>query len=116
MADSKTTKSAKPKLPSPKVGKPKLPTPKSATVAAVAAKPDVKPTVKVEAKQTARPKTSRSGTVPRHLLHEVVKWQLAKKRQGTAKTKQRNEVAGSTRKIYRQKGTGRARHGSSKAP
>jgi large subunit ribosomal protein L4 len=51
-----------------------------------------------------------------YLWHELVKWQLAGKRQGTAKTKQRNEVSGSTRKIYRQKGTGRARHGSRKAP
>lgn len=51
-----------------------------------------------------------------YLWHEMTKWQLAKKRQGTAKTKQRHEVSGSTRKIYRQKGTGRARHGSVKSP
>ena len=41
---------------------------------------------------------------------------LANKRQGTASTKTRSEVSGSTRKIYRQKGTGRARHGDIKAP
>jgi len=41
---------------------------------------------------------------------------LANQRQGTASTKTRSEVAGSTRKIYRQKGTGRARHGDIKAP
>jgi large subunit ribosomal protein L4 len=41
---------------------------------------------------------------------------LANKRQGTASTKTRGEVSGSTRKIYRQKGTGRARHGDIKAP
>jgi len=41
---------------------------------------------------------------------------LARKRQGTASTKTRGEVSGSTRKIYRQKGTGRARHGDIKAP
>jgi large subunit ribosomal protein L4 len=41
---------------------------------------------------------------------------LAFKRQGTASTKTRGEVSGSTRKIYRQKGTGRARHGDIKAP
>jgi Ribosomal protein L4 len=41
---------------------------------------------------------------------------LANQRQGTASTKTRSEVSGSTRKIYRQKGTGRARHGDIKAP
>jgi large subunit ribosomal protein L4 len=41
---------------------------------------------------------------------------FANKRQGTASTKTRGEVSGSTRKIYRQKGTGRARHGDIKAP
>jgi large subunit ribosomal protein L4 len=50
------------------------------------------------------------------LWHEVVKWQLARKRSGTAATKERSEIKGSTRKIYRQKGTGNARHGSRKAP
>lgn len=50
------------------------------------------------------------------VLHEVVTWQLAKRRQGSASTKTRGEVAGSTRKIYPQKGTGRARHGSIMAP
>jgi len=39
------------------------------------------------------------------ILHRVVQWQLSKARSGTHKTKQRNEVSGSTRKIYRQKGT-----------
>ena len=41
---------------------------------------------------------------------------MSNKHQGTASTKTRGDVAGSTRKIYRQKGTGRARHGSIKAP
>ena len=50
------------------------------------------------------------------ILHRVVQWQLAKRRLGCHKTKERNEVSGSTRKIYRQKGTGGARHGSIKAP
>lgn len=50
------------------------------------------------------------------LIYDVLKAQLASRRQGTAKTKVRSEVAGSTRKIYRQKGTGRARHGSIRAP
>lgn len=50
------------------------------------------------------------------LLAQYVRVYLANQRQGTASTKTRGEVTGSTRKIYRQKGTGRARHGSIKAP
>tara|TARA_B100000029_G_scaffold504169_1_gene582532 strand:+ start:44 stop:667 length:624 start_codon:yes stop_codon:yes gene_type:complete len=48
------------------------------------------------------------------ILHRMVKWQLAKRQSGTHKVKERGEVRGSTAKIYRQKGTGRARHGSKK--
>ncbi len=51
-----------------------------------------------------------------HVLHEVVRMQLAKKRRGTAAVKSRGEVAGSTRKLFRQKGTGNARAGSIKSP
>lgn len=51
-----------------------------------------------------------------HLHHEVVKWQLAKRRRGTSKVKGRSEVTGSGKKLYRQKGTGNARHGDIKAP
>ncbi len=50
------------------------------------------------------------------LLAQYVRVYLANQRQGTASAKTRGEVSGSTKKIYRQKGTGRARHGSSKAP
>lgn len=50
------------------------------------------------------------------ILHRVVMWQLAKSRLGCHKTKERAEVSFSTRKLYKQKGTGRARHGSRKAP
>ncbi len=50
------------------------------------------------------------------LLAQYVRVYLANQRQGTASSKTRGEVTGSTRKIYRQKGTGRARHGSIKAP
>lgn len=49
------------------------------------------------------------------VLHEVVAWQLSKRRRGTASTKGRSDVIGSTAKIWPQKGTGRARHGSRKA-
>lgn len=50
------------------------------------------------------------------LLYEVVKAQLHSKRAGTAKVKGRSEVAGSTKKIYKQKGTGSGRHGDRNAP
>src|SRR5271170_6054694 len=54
--------------------------------------------------------------VREHLFYEVVKAQLATKRQGTAAAKNRSAVSGSTKKLYKQKGTGRARHGSMRAP
>ncbi len=54
--------------------------------------------------------------VNEHVLYEVVKNQLANKRQGTQSTKTRAEVRGGGRKPWRQKGTGRARQGSIRAP
>ena len=54
--------------------------------------------------------------VKEHLFYEVVKSQLASKRQGTQAAKNRSAVSGSTKKLYKQKGTGRARHGSIRAP
>jgi len=51
-----------------------------------------------------------------HVLHQVVRAQLANKRQGTKGTLTRSEVAGGGRKPFRQKGTGRARQGSTRAP
>ncbi|MFW5875935.1 MAG: 50S ribosomal protein L4 [Myxococcota bacterium] len=50
------------------------------------------------------------------LFYEVLKAQLASKRGGAHSTKSRTEVRGSGQKMYRQKGTGRARHGDEKAP
>jgi len=50
------------------------------------------------------------------LLHQVVLAQLAGKRAGTASTKDRGEVSGSTKKLFKQKGTGNARPGSIKSP
>lgn len=50
------------------------------------------------------------------LVFQVVTQQLTNQRQGNSRVKNRHEVHGSTRKIYRQKGTGRARHGDIKAP
>jgi large subunit ribosomal protein L4 len=51
-----------------------------------------------------------------HLLYEAVKNYLANQRSGNAHTKDRSEITGSTAKLYRQKGTGRARAGSAKSP
>lgn len=51
-----------------------------------------------------------------HLLHQVVTAQLAARRSGTAKTKTRTEVSGGGKKPFRQKGTGRARMGSTRSP
>ncbi|ETO91323.1 MAG: 50S ribosomal protein L4 [Candidatus Xenolissoclinum pacificiensis L6] len=50
------------------------------------------------------------------IISDVIRWQLAKKRAGTHKTKGRSEVSGTTKKPYRQKGTGRARQGSLRSP
>ncbi len=50
------------------------------------------------------------------ILHRVVRWQRNKAMQGTHKVKTRSEVSYSTKKIYRQKGTGGARHGARSAP
>jgi large subunit ribosomal protein L4 len=57
------------------------------------------------------------GLTPRKdILHRVVRWQLAKRQAGTHSVLGKSEVSYSTKKIYRQKGTGGARHGSRKAP
>ena len=57
------------------------------------------------------------GLDPRvDILHRMVRWQRAAKQQGTHSTLGRSDVSYSTKKIYRQKGTGGARHGSRKAP
>jgi large subunit ribosomal protein L4 len=57
------------------------------------------------------------GLEPRaDILHRVVRWQLAKRQAGTHSVLGRADVSYSTKKIYKQKGTGGARHGSRKAP
>lgn len=57
------------------------------------------------------------GVIPNEaVLHQVVVAQLVNRRQGNASTKTRSEVAGGGRKPYKQKGTGRARQGSTRAP
>lgn len=54
--------------------------------------------------------------ISKQLLHDVVVMYQANQRQGTHKTKDRSEVAGTTKKMYRQKGTGNARAGSRRSP
>src|SRR5277367_5745473 len=74
------------------------------------------------AKSTAKAKTIElpaeifdvQANIP--LIHQVVTAQLAAARQGTHSTKRRGEVRGGGKKPYRQKGTGRARQGSTRAP
>lgn len=57
-----------------------------------------------------------AGEVKGYLIHDVVVMQLANRRRGTASSKTRAEVSGGGRKPYRQKGTGRARQGTSRSP
>lgn len=57
-----------------------------------------------------------AAEVKEHLLHEVVVAQLASRRAGTHAAKERSAVQGSSKKLYKQKGTGNARHGSIRAP
>lgn len=62
------------------------------------------------------PESVFGAEVKPHLLHHVVVAQLASRRAGSASTKTRREVSGGGKKPYRQKGTGRARMGSSRSP
>ncbi len=57
-----------------------------------------------------------AGEVNEDLFYDVVKAQLASRRSGTHKVKNRAEIKATSKKMYRQKGTGRARHGDEKAP
>src|SRR5438445_4684907 len=57
-----------------------------------------------------------AGEVNRQLLHDVVVMYETNRRQGTVQTKNRGDVKGSKKKMYRQKGTGRARMGNKRSP
>ncbi len=57
-----------------------------------------------------------NSEVKEYLLHDMVRYQLAARRQGSAATKNRSAVAGGSKKPYRQKGTGNARQGTIRAP
>jgi large subunit ribosomal protein L4 len=107
-----------------KVQKPavkKAPVAKKATVKAVAPKEtglkqsvyDVKGKV---AESITLPAEIFGATINKTLMTQAVRVYLANQRRGTLSTKSRGEVKISTRKIYRQKGTGRARHGAKSAP
>jgi large subunit ribosomal protein L4 len=57
------------------------------------------------------------GLTPRaDILQRMVRWQLAKRQAGTHKSKGRGEISATTKKMYKQKGTGRARHGAKSVP
>jgi large subunit ribosomal protein L4 len=57
------------------------------------------------------------GLTPRiDILQRMVRWQLSKRQAGTHKTKTRAEISATTKKMYKQKGTGRARHGAKSVP
>jgi large subunit ribosomal protein L4 len=69
-----------------------------------------------EVKSMELPKEIFNAPVNNSLIAQAVRVYLSNQRGGNASTKTRSEVIGSTKKIYRQKGTGRARHGANKAP
>lgn len=121
------------KEPKAKVAAPKAENKKEAVTKLAAIKS--KPVAKVAAKKSAvnltldvhgvDGKVSGKITLPeaifgekpnKQLLTQAVRVYMANQRQGNASTKTRGEVEGSTRKIYRQKGTGKARHGGIRAP
>ena len=75
--------------------------------------------INIDGKKTATVDVSDNIFVPKpnkNLIQTIIDWQINNLKPRKAKTKQRNEVTGSTRKIYAQKGTGGARHSSRKAP
>lgn len=69
-----------------------------------------------EVSNVTLPATIFEAKINRDLMHQALVRQMANARQGTHKAKGRSEVNRSSAKIYRQKGTGRARHGSRRAP
>ncbi len=77
---------------------------------------DVLNSAGVRVSETDLPDEIFSIPVKTSVLHEVVRSQLVAKREGTAASKTRGMVAGSTKKLFRQKGTGNARAGSIKSP
>jgi len=75
--------------------------------------------INIDGKKTETVEVSDKVFVPKpnqNLIQTIIDWQINNLKPRKAKTQQRNEVTGSTRKIYAQKGTGGARHSSRKAP
>lgn len=111
---SKRTPSKKPvtkSKPASRVVKKSPQSPKATAISVPVLDTDGKPTGKV-----ILPPELFAAKVNKTLLAQAVRVYLANQRAGSAATKTRGEVEGSTRKIYRQKGTGRARHGAIRAP
>ena len=77
---------------------------------------DIKTLANETAGTTELPEALFGATPRRDIIARVVHWQLAKRRAGTHKTKGMGEVSGTTKKPYKQKGTGNARQGSLRAP
>lgn len=69
-----------------------------------------------EISKASVPATMFAGRVAKHLLHQVVRWQLARRRAGTHSTLTRATMSGGGIKPWKQKGTGRARAGSNTSP
>lgn len=90
---------------------PKAPRSPLSPLSVVVLGPDGKPTGKV-----TLPAELFAAKINKVLMAQAVRVYLSNQRAGSAATKTRGQVEGSTRKIYRQKGTGRARHGAIRAP
>src|SRR5689334_3703944 len=71
---------------------------------------------KKEVGEVSVPKEIFGADVRKDILQVVVKWQLASRRSGTHKVKEKWEVSGGGKKPFKQKGTGNARQGSSRSP
>ena len=105
----KTTKPAKPKVVAKKASKKELPKQAGLKLSVYSATGRVLESITLPKEIFGLPEN-------KQLLTQAVRVYLANQRAGTAKSKSRGEVNISTRKIYRQKGTGRARHGATSAP
>lgn len=109
-------KAAKKSAPKKVIAEPKAVAEKATVKVQSTLKINVVDTEGKEAGSITLPEAVFGAKVNKALMSQAVRVYLANQRLGTASTKTRGEVDGSTRKIYRQKGTGRARHGGIRAP
>lgn len=109
-------KAAKKSAPKKVIAEPKAAAEKATVKVQSTLKINVVDTEGKEAGSITLPEAVFGAKVNKALMSQAVRVYLANQRLGTASTKTRGEVDGSTRKIYRQKGTGRARHGGIRAP